>query len=355
MGPTVGYMPDSAKIMLHARPGRGLYESFYYRGTSPDGSRAFWLKHNMLRYRGSDDVWLEAAMVLFDRRGNRTHTVHASRALDRGQFERLMAVARDWEHVQVEFEDGTFVEISPRHLRGRISGEGGQAAWDLKLHPSGLRLLHFPHEALYSLPWPKKKLVTRDCHLGFSGNVAAGAMAFDGAFLGMNGHNWGSEHAHTYAYANCTQFHGRGDAYFDGFSVRLAVAGDLAATPCLSMASLHAKGRWHHFNSLLRAPVQKVLGLSDYAWQVDLVNRTHRLEVRADGASPAARPWVALHYEHPSRKRSVVRNTKFASLRLRLVRLADGVVEEELASEACELETLLPRNKPASDGYVGQA
>jgi hypothetical protein len=72
-----------------------------------------------------------------------------------------------------------------------------------------------------------------------------------------------------------------------------------------------------------------------------------------DGASPASLPWVALHYENPDRTRVVVKSTKFANLKLRLLR-RNGDVQEELSSDRCELETLLPGNVPDSGGYIGR-
>ena len=53
--------------------------------------------------------------------------------------------------------------------------------------------------------------------------MTAGDLSFTGDFHGMNGHNWGSSHSHTYAYANCAQFQGQAQAYFDGFSARVGL------------------------------------------------------------------------------------------------------------------------------------
>lgn len=340
---------------MQAAPGRGLYESFYFRGTNADASHAFWLKHNMLRYHGSDDVWLEAALILFDRAANRTSAVYSHELLDRERFARMSDIARDWDHVALEVRNGSVVEIGRSHLGGELVGEGGRAHWDLQMRHSGLMLAPFPHEAMYSLPWPSNKLLTRDCHVDYHGSVWAGGLAFSGTFHGMNGHNWGSRHAHAYAYANCAQFAGQGtDAYFDGFSGRAAMAGGSMVTPYLSMASLHTGGRWHHFNQLLRAPRQKVKRVDDHCWQAELCNDSHKLEIDIDGGSPASLPWVALHYAQPDRKRSVVKSTKFATVKLRLCRRGGGV-EEEFFSDAGELETLLPGNVPVGDEFVGQA
>jgi hypothetical protein len=346
-------MLESTAIRMLAEPGRGLYESFYFRGTSADGRHAFWLKHNMLRYQGSQDVWLEGALVLFDRAANKTSAVYSHEAVDASRFERMSHVAKDWEHVALQLRNGSSVQIGRNYVGGQLTGEGGQARWDLQVNHSETSLRQFPHEAMYRLPWPRNKLLTRDCHVDFHGSVYAGDLAFSGAFHGMNGHNWGTRHAHAYAYANCGRFRGQDSAYFDGYSARVSFAGGRLVTPWLSMASLHLGGQWRHFNSVLRAPSQKVRRLDDYGWRAEMVNATHRLEIDVDGASPQALPWVALHYENPDRRRRVVKSTKMAALKLRLCRRS-GEVESELFSDACELETLLPGNEPGADGFVGR-
>jgi hypothetical protein len=347
-------MLDATAVRMRAEPGRGLYESFYFRGTSPDGNHAFWLKHNMLRYRGSGEVWLEAALVLFDRAANRTSAVYSHEAMGADRFARMAEQATDWDHVALQMPNGTSVQIGRNLLGGELAGEGGHARWDLQVRRSGLTLVHYPHAWMYRLPWPDNKVVTRDCHVDFHGSVWAGNLAFSGTFHGMNGHNWGSGHTHAYAYANCAEFDGREGVYFDGFSSRVALAGGMFVTPFLSMAYLHTGSRWHRFNRLRRAAAHTVSRFDDYGWRAELTNRTHRLVVDIDGATPAVLPWIALHYGHPDRKRSVVKNTKFASLRLRLMR-NDGTLEDEFSSQVCELETLLPGNRPAGEGFLGTA
>jgi hypothetical protein len=347
-------MLDSTAIRMQAEPGRGMYESFYFRGTDATGQQAFWLKHNMLRHRGSDEVWMEAALILFDRAANRTSAVYSREAMDKERFSRMSQIAKDWEHVALEVRNGSTVEISRNHLAGELVGEGGRAHWDLQLRRSGMKLIPLPHEAMYEMPWPPNKTLTRDCHIDFHGSVWAGSLAFSGAFHGMNGHNWGAGHAPAYAYANCAEFTNERNAYFDGFSARLGLLGARVMTPFMSVANLHVGGKWHAFNRLRETLKRKARVVDDYAWHAQLANASHRLEIEVDGGSPESVPWVALHYGNPDRKRSVVKNTKFAKLKLRLARL-DGGVEHELASDVCEFETLLPRNVPGSDEYLGRA
>lgn len=348
-------MPDSTAIRMQAAAGRGSHESFYFRGTTADGRQAFWLKHSMLRYHGSGDVWLEASLVLFDRASHRTSAVYSHEALDGERFSRMSQVARDWEHVALDVRNGSVVEIGRARLGGELVGEGGRAHWDLQLRRGGMALVAFPHDAMYRLPWPATKVLTRDCRIEFHGSVWAGDLAFSGTFHGMNGHSWGSRHAHAYAWANCGRFLGQGDSvYFDGFSARVALAGGRMLTPYLSMASLHAGGRWHRFNRLRDMPRHIVRQLDDHAWKAELHNASHRLEIDIDGGSPASLPWVALHYEQPDRQRAVVKNTKFAAIKLRLFR-RNGELEDEMSSDACALETRLPGNRPDNEGFLGGA
>src|SRR5437764_344217 len=109
-------MLDATAVRMRAEPGRGLYESFYFRGTSPDGQHAFWLKHNMLRYRGSSEVWLQGALVLFDRAANKTAAVYSQEAIGADRFARALGLAKDWDHVALAMSNGTSVQIGPNYL-----------------------------------------------------------------------------------------------------------------------------------------------------------------------------------------------------------------------------------------------
>lgn len=343
--------PVAIQLQESAR-GRGLYESFYFRGTTSDGGAAFWLKHNLLRRPGGKKVLVEATMVTSDRRTGKTACVYEREEVPAASFARL-ARNGQWEAAAFNFSSGSFFQISRERLKGKLHTASGSAAWDLALTRSDEVLFHFPHERYYTLPLPSKKLLTRDCRLGFEGRVSCAGMVLAGSFLGMNGHNWGSAHAHEYAYANCNGFREDSEAYFDGFTARLGLLGGWLKTPYLSMASLKTGGRWYHFNRLLDAPRQPIDALDNYRWLLGFSNETHRLEVAIDGANPRVEPWVALNYEHPDGRRSVVKNTKFAAGRLRLFEKDAPTALCELNSEFFELETLLPDNVPGNLGYVG--
>lgn len=340
-------MPEIDPAQVRLTPGTsGLYESYYFRGTSPDGSNAFWLKHNLLRYRGDDSCKVECTVILFDKIANRVTAAHDQTTVG---GDRLTAFGpnRQWDNATFEFGSGAHFEISASSLKGKLPG----AAWTLHLARSNETLFHFTPPALYTIGWPKKKVLTRDCRVTFTGELSIGDHKIAGTFVGMNGHNWGTEHAHRYAYANCNMWEGGEEAIFDGFSAKVRVAPGITS-PFVTLAALKVGELWHHFNRLSAAPWSRVSHLSDYRWAFSAVNRTHRIEAHIDGADPASRPWVALNYHHPSRAQSVVKNTKFATGTIRLIDSASGRCAHEMHSNLFELETLLETNMAdPSHGY----
>jgi hypothetical protein len=340
-------MPEVDPTQIRLTPAKaGLYESYYFRGTTPDGQAAFWLKHNLLRFRGDNAFNVDCTLILFDRARNRVSATHDHVRLDAIQFASLTGQG-DWDALTCRFPSGSGFEIAPLHLAGTLPN----GKWALTLLRSNETLLHFTPPALYRIGWPKKKVLTRDVRVVFDGELSIGSDRIAGPFIGMNGHNWGTEHAHRYAYANCQLFQGGAEAIFEGFSAKVRIAPALTS-PYVTIASLKADGAWHHFNRLHAAPWSHVSHLSDYRWTFSAENRTHRIEVDIDGNDPATRPWVALNYHHPSRALSVVKNTKFATGTIRLIERITNRRTHELRSDLFELETLFEDNvADAADGF----
>ncbi len=344
-------MPEIDPTQIRLRPETPeLYESYYFRGTSPDGRNAFWLKHNLLRYRGAAATKIECTLILFDRADNRVLAAHDQTELAAAQFAGF-GEHHDWDNVSHRLPSGSNFKIAASNLSGALPN----AAWTLALQRSNETLLHLTPPALYRIGWPKKKVLTRDVRVTFDGELAVGGTKIAGRFVGMNGHNWGTEHAHRYAYANCQLWDDGSDAIFDGFSAKVRIAPGVTS-PFVTIASLKAGGLWYHFNRLQAAPWGRVRHLSDYRWTFAARNKTHRLEVDIDGGAPAKRPWVALNYHHPSRGLSIVKNTKFATGTIRLIETATDRLTQELRSNLFELETLLETNiANPSEGFRAAA
>lgn len=346
-------MIDPAALMM-ARARGGLYESFYFRGNSLDGKQAFWLRHNLLRRDGERGVMLEVTLVLFDRKSGEVVTAHDREDLSPASFSALSR-SQSWETLSANLASGSFFEINRERVRGKLHTLRGSASWEAVLARSDEVLHHLPHAQLYALPFPKSKILTRDVYMQFKARFSVGNKVVEGEFIGVNGHGWGREYAHEYAYAACNQFNEEAGACFEGFSAKLALAAGFLRTPYFSLAALKTQGEWHYFNALSRTYQPRVHALHDYQWSVTLRNATHRLEVLVNGENPRLLPWVALHDGQPDSTRSVVKSTRFASGRVQLFENGQSSSVFELSSDGFELETVLPANIPADRTYIGVA
>jgi hypothetical protein len=213
--------------------------------------------------------------------------------------------------------------------------------FDLK--PSGLTYHHFSEDKFYRGAFPKKKILTKDIRLSFSGRLTGPFGDWQGTFIGMNGHNWGTEHAYRYAYANCNQFKEDATAFFDGFSAKIRLPLGLKS-PYLSAGSLFYNGRWYHFNEVMGSWQHHVDAVNEKHWKLALESDEHILSIECDGRDlhEVNVPWVSLMYDHPSGKVSRVNNTKFARLKLELIDRETSMVVTTLTSGLAELESLLP-------------
>ncbi len=322
-------MPAHFFDVYQWRPGRlGLYESNYIKANSPDGQRAIWIKHNILapldpRQPAVAEIWC----ALFER-----GRWPAARVIKQEIPMSAMSLAQDEARME-----GPGVFLSPTRTQTRIAQGGRQAAWEIDITveeaPTGAPIVHFPSARLYTLPLPRKKLLTPAPRTRWEG-----ALIFEGerieieGWVGWRNHNWGTEHARTYAYGNCNLFAGRPDAIFEGFSARLRIGG--GQTPFISAGVIRVYGEDMAFNSpgsLLRARAE----VSFPEWRLELSSPAGRASVvqRAPVES-----FVGLRYRHPDGALSHCYNSKWAETTVRL-RPRQGR-EVILSGELGELEFL---------------
>lgn len=316
---------------------KGIYESFYFRGNHKTGQQAFWLKHNLLTYNKEPGVVLECTLILFDKKSEETFVYNHKEKITRDEFKKLITDS-SWKRFRFDFKNGSHFALSEEKLSGQMFTPDGDVSWDLDLLPSGEVYYHFSNDWFYHSFFPKKKILTNDIDITFDGTINSPNFNMEGQFKGMNGHNWGTEHAHKYVYADCNQFDEDG-AYFDGFSAKVELLGGLVKSPYLSSCSLKLQNEWYHFNDVMTSFRHRVTTLSVHQWQVEFENKSHSLKVKIDGEKE---PWVTLTYDHPSKKQSRVNNTKFAKGVLILIEKSSGKIIKKLKSDYFELESLIP-------------
>ena len=173
-------------------------------------------------------------------------------------------------------------------------------------------------------PFPKLKLVTPFPSLRFTGRVTLPDETVELAgWTGMQGHNWGREHAFEYAWGQCVfpSSGGQPEAMVEGFTGRVMIAGRL--TPRVSALVVRRGVELYRFDRLFEL------------WRQDATLDADRWTVRVAGADGEARlemdasgrPMACLGYPNPDGKLSYCLNSKLARVKLQVQPARGGAFE----------------------------
>jgi hypothetical protein len=312
-------------------------ESYFLRANDPDRPRAVWLKATIYApLEGPPEV--ESWLVVFDGAratpiaGRETAPLVAPMAPERGGSTRVIA-------------GRLLLDLSPTgSAQGTVNTPSGGArvdlAWTTPTSPVAAPLSLLRTRVLQEGPFPRSKLLTPSPSLVFSGSVdVAGELIDVTGWRGMQGHNWGKEHAFEYAWGQCL-FPAAGgsastepDAMLEGFSARVMVGGRL--TPRVSCLVVRRGGRELRFDTLFDLWRQRATVEAD-RWTLEVRggDGTARLEMDAGG-----RPVACLGYRNPDGHRSYCFNSKLARVRLQ-VQPAKGAAFECVSEHGGALEFL---------------
>lgn len=297
-------LSDNAPRFVAGR--RGHVESYFLRANDPTRPRALWLKVTILApLEGAPiaEVWF----VWFDGEAGTTFGHRDTVPLSAAAFG--------------EIGGGIGITAGTCTLRlgatGKASGSmeraGQHASWSLSWtsQESALsdRLSIFPWKLLRTGPFPKSKLLTPFPSLRFGGEVQIGKerVSLDG-WTGMQGHNWGKEHAFEYAWGQCLfpAADGEPEAMVEGFTGRVRALG--RTTPRMSALVVRRGARTYRFDRLLDYWTQQAT-LASRAWTVRLASDDGIASLTMDAGQM---PLACLGYRNPDGHLSYCLNTKLA-------------------------------------------
>ncbi len=292
------------------RPGH--VESWFLRANHPSRPLAVWIKLTILAPlpgpAGAPPPVLETWLVYFDGENGTTFAHKDTHPLDR------TSLASPDASADVVLSAGRFVLDLKA---GTVRGAAGAGSFDLQFSPvagSVARpLCLLPYDWMLRSPFPKSKLLTPLPALMFSGALTIGGatVAVDG-WSGMEGHNWGKEHAFEYVWGQCVfpesvDPGGAGPAVVvEAFSARVRVGGML--TPRLSALVVRRGDEEHRFDSLVDVWRQEAT-VNDVRWTLRMRGPAGEVRLRVDGTG---RPMVCLGYRNPDGRLAYCRNSKLA-------------------------------------------
>jgi len=283
------------------RPG-GHVESYFWRANDPRLPRALWLKATILAPLAAPpcaEVWA----VMFDASKDRVFAHKATVPFARAVFD---------DAGTIRIADCTFYWGATGSAHGALANLDGACHWHLRWSPVpgavGDPLLLLPLAALLDAPFPRSKLITPLPALTFEGTVTCFGETIDvSGWHGMQGHNWGREHAYEYAWGQCLfPETGETTAVVEGFTARIKIGG--LRSPRLSC--LHVRRGINHwaFDTLVDVWRQSA-ELASRRWRLSLRGKDGKATLEMDATG---RPIACLGYTNPDGHTSYCFNSKLA-------------------------------------------
>jgi hypothetical protein len=226
-----------------APPQDGMYESFYLRAVAPEEPVGVWIRYTVHKPPGRPpcgSLWC----TVFDLQRERPF-------MHKLTTDALAVPADGW----ISVGDAA---LGPE----RAEGACGAASWSLRITATEPELRHLPRAWMYRAPLPRTKLSSPAPAARFDGTLVLADAPGQPArtielrdWVGMVGHNWGSQHAERWIWLHGIALHEtpaprfeRADPWLDVAIGRVRIAG--ATTPWIASGALSLDGQRHRIGGL---------------------------------------------------------------------------------------------------------
>lgn len=299
---------------------RGHVESYFWRANDPARPRALWVKATILAPQLGQPV-AEAWLIWFDGERSQTLAHRVTVPLAEAAFPQSETPA-------IHAAGLAFDARGDGSIRGHMDAPWGRAALDLRWSrddsPIAAPLSIFPSRLLREGPFPRSKTLTPFPSLRFGGTAEiAGEQVSLQGWSGMQGHNWGREHAFEYAWGQCLfPAHGREpEAMLEGFTGRVKLGG--RTTPRMSALVVRRGEYEYRFDRILDFWNQHA-ELDRERWSLRLTGPGGEARLRMDAAG---KPMACLGYRNPDGQLSYCFNSKLAKVELQVQPRRGGAFE----------------------------
>jgi hypothetical protein len=294
----------------------GHYESFYLKACRPGGGQGIWIRHTVHKRPGAEpnaSIWF----TFFDRQAAAPRatkvTVPAAE---------LSVPGGGWIKV-----DGA--EVGPGRAAGSVDTDAVKASWDLAFSGDAEPCKYLPSDRLYETRLPKTKFVAPFPNASFQGKLEIDDEAIEvGAWPGMIGHNWGSEHAERWVWLEGTGFEGSADTYFDAGAARIKLGP--WTTPWVPAGMLMLDGEAHRLGGFGRV---RGATIEESAGECSFVLPGKDIVVRGKVSAPP-KDFVGWVYADPKGPEHNTINCSVADLELTVERPAMPALQLSLPAGA---------------------
>ena len=300
---------------------KGHVESYFMKFNEPQTGRAAWIKFTLYAPTGKPEQTVGETWAIFFDANDPAKNVGMKETVS------IADCRIERNPLRLQFGGNVF---APGATSGSLKNDRGESiAWDLTWTDGDEPFALFPFEKMYTFKLPKSKALTPFPNSRYSGTLIVGGADWAVSGLrGMQGHNWGEEHAHFYGWVQGSVFDDGADAWFEGFSGKVKIGP--VVTPFLSMAFLKLDGRLYRFDRAA-SWFTKSVELTNNRWTFQIPGPEHVL--RGEVGAPTER-FCGLHYYDPTGKLSYCLNSKVSDARIELVDKASGETIRTLTSTA---------------------
>ena len=177
------------------------YESHYLKANSPDGQRAFWIKHVLVC---DGPTWAERnweIWFLAFENGGRTWVAKAEYR---------------WSEMEAVLDGPDLIGPDLRFTPTRSLGKLGPIEWELVLG-GGNPIRHLPLDVMYA--GSGTKVLTPASGLRFAGELRLGDEVWPiDSWVGCRGHNWGDDYSDKYAWIAAHVWDDQQERSVEGFT-----------------------------------------------------------------------------------------------------------------------------------------
>ncbi len=287
----------------------GHVESHFLKANSPDGRRALWIKHTLLRPSARPEAAIAEVWAIAFERGD---AEHAPRVL---ALKQSVPAAELSYHEQPFSLRTSFAELRHGSAQGRVHDTTHALSWNLSYPCPADAYRPFPFARMYTAAFPRTKTLTP-----VPNARAKGWFEIDGARWNVDGwrtaqgHNWGKGHAHAYAWIHGNAWEGAGlaEVFVELLSARVKVGPLL--TPWLSVGAIAIDDTTYRFDGP-RALLSRRVRVDPRSYTVRL--RTQQATLEASFTAEPARI-AGLRYEDPDGSTLFCLNSKLACGEVRL-------------------------------------
>ena len=265
----------------------GHVESYFIRASNPECTKSFWIRSTVFIKDKTSKPVAELGFIYCD------HNVTVSKKIN----------------------------IDPNHIKLQLLGKGkcnDDNWWDIIALGFDSEIAKpmtlFPWNWMLDGSFPKSKLLTPQPIIRFNGVINVNGEIIDiHNWIGMQGHNWGKEHAHEYVWGQCV--FEKQECVVEAFTATIKLG--LITSPRMSSLVIRHKDKEYRFDNTFDFWKQRVsYDQDDLIWRLNLSGKQGTAKLVMAGNMKTV---ACLEYENPKSNKSYCTNSMLSTTMIEVV------------------------------------